>query len=130
MNVTSYGQRGGITAGSVSVTNAPEADLNAAKTVVNERMPDGLYRTRWRVRITAPHAIAKLCVAARGSSVEKIDLRPDAQAFMLGVSTGQLADGTKVVCVHTPITGVMLLDVTTREPEGDRVALEWKGTLH
>jgi hypothetical protein len=77
-NVISYSQSGGITAGTVNITNEVAAKPTVATKEVSatELGDDGLYRTRYEVAVEAHYAVSEIYAVVYALSVTAVTLFP------------------------------------------------------
>lgn len=75
INVTSHGQQGGITAGSVNFY-APQPGVNGQTVSENEPDSEGKFVTRTKLTLEAPYAARALWVGVSGQSIQDFHVQP------------------------------------------------------
>ena len=116
----SFNQSGGITAGTVNISAAPQPKLHARQVFVNQPV-DGEYHTQVELLVESHFPLANLHVVAKAPSVRRIRLSPPPAGFVsLAYGNGP---GFAAADLQRPY-GRISLDVFTGNPENIRI--EWE----
>ncbi len=119
IEITSYNQSGGITAGTVNV-QAPQPQVHFGTEFLNRPTDEG-YLTQANLKVDAPHEATALRVEAWGSSILSVRVRPPG-ASMVAVAEGTPCSPT--YCVEelfAPLVVQYKLMVLTRQPDDLRI---------
>lgn len=112
--VMSHHQSGGITAGTINVTAAPEPTLSR-RTIFENQVTEAGYHTRFELTVQSPYPPGNLYVGVRAPSVRRANLRPQRSGVVLKGQSGT-RPGFAFDNLQQPY-GRIFLDVITGEPE-------------
>jgi hypothetical protein len=127
INVTSHGQRGGITAGIVNIGTEPgiESEVLAQNEVTTLENDTSGYVCRFRVKILRAFSGTGLWVEAVEGAGNAVDLRvgPDGIPAVMMTSKREHASNHKSIEIHGPLIAAYGAAITASQPLTDAKVL-------
>ncbi|MFA6373250.1 MAG: hypothetical protein WCW68_11535 [Methanothrix sp.] len=118
--VVSHNQSGGITAGTVNISAAPEPTLQASEVFMNQ-LEKGVYHSRIALLVDSPYPPANLYIAVHAPSIRRIELAPQRSGLVMTGHSGTRS-GMAFENLQSPF-GRIYLEIFTGEPES--FDIEW-----